>query len=137
MVSDQHRQDAQPGAALDAAAQQSGAAPALDMAAMIPFPKLDDDASTAAVAVASSEMPGFAPLPFDESLIASSAVTSSAMSASTANGAMATSTGLPVNFFVDTAALAQHLAAVVADEKKLSDVRAGYCQEGHELADGF
>lgn len=121
MVSDQHRPDPQ------AAATDSSAAPAatqaLDMAAMIPFPRAEDEPATAS-AMASSHPMGFAPLPFDESLLAAAGASSAAGASITGLGGAASSAtaGLP-NFFLDTAALAQHLAAVVADEKKLSDVR--------------
>lgn len=125
MVSDQHRQDPQ-SAATETGAQAASAAPAMtqaiDMSAMIPFPKSEEETTAMTSGIASQPL-GFAPLPFDESLIAASGANSNAAASIASNSAAAAAIGLP-NFFLDTAALAQHLAAVVADEKKLSDVRS-------------
>jgi hypothetical protein len=123
MVSDQHRQDPQAATTDSSASAAPAATQALDMASMIPFPRSEDE--PAAASAMSSHQIAFAPLPFDESLLAAAGA-SSATATSIAGLSSATSsamTGLP-NFFLDTAALAQHLAAVVADEKKLSDVRS-------------
>lgn len=51
----------------------------------------------------------FAALPFDESLM---------------SGSSSSHSNSHSSFFIDTAMLAQQIAAVVADEKKLSDVRS-------------
>lgn len=58
----------------------------------------------------------FAPLPFDEQLISAATSRSTSTATSVPSSAHADSA-----FFVDTAMLAQQIAAVVADEKKLSD----------------
>lgn len=67
---------------------------------------LADPNSTSAL----SEAMAFAALPFDENLM------------NLPNGHGNSSNGAASNFFIDTAMLAQQIAAVVADEKKLSDV---------------
>lgn len=107
--------------ALPADAKGSGADAALSPATSAPLEPLgfahslaasaDPIAAAAAAAAVGLADPNgtlgdasFAALPFDESLMTG---------ASTAGN----------GFFIDTAMLAQHIAAVVADEKKLSDVR--------------
>lgn len=91
---------------------QPPAAQALDMTQMIPFPKAEDAAPPTSAPLA------FEPLGFDDSLITGSAA------APTSTATTAALSGATGNFFVDTAAFAEHLASVVADEKKLSDVRS-------------